>query len=116
MCFAGRDGTEEFKGVGHSEDAHQMLRKYKIGVLPEGERAEEADADESGWYGAHVGHNLCRILFFVPVLQRTRCVPFSVLDVDCCHLALLFFMVLPPGHHPDPHTSAHSLLPSLNAH
>ncbi|KPJ10651.1 Cytochrome b5 type B [Papilio machaon] len=32
--FAGKDGTTGFEDVGHSQDAREMLVKYKIGTLP----------------------------------------------------------------------------------
>ncbi|XP_013162143.1 PREDICTED: cytochrome b5-like isoform X2 [Papilio xuthus] len=32
--FAGKDGTKGFEDVGHSQDAREMLVKYKIGTLP----------------------------------------------------------------------------------
>ncbi|CAH2041701.1 unnamed protein product, partial [Iphiclides podalirius] len=34
---AGEDGTQGFEDVGHSEDARELLKKYKIGTLPAGE-------------------------------------------------------------------------------
>ena len=34
----GRDATLQFKSVGHSEDAVEMLRPYLVGILPEEER------------------------------------------------------------------------------
>ena len=35
LDFAGKDATESFNDVGHSNDAKQMLTEYKIGVLSE---------------------------------------------------------------------------------
>lgn len=32
---AGKDGTEAFEDVGHSTDARDMMKKYKIGELHE---------------------------------------------------------------------------------
>ncbi|KAK2722393.1 hypothetical protein QYM36_002809 [Artemia franciscana] len=32
---AGKDGTAEFEDVGHSSDARDMMKDYKIGVLDE---------------------------------------------------------------------------------
>ncbi|XP_041981100.1 cytochrome b5-like [Aricia agestis] len=34
---AGQDATQAFDDVGHSEDAKELLKKYKIGSLPPGE-------------------------------------------------------------------------------
>lgn len=39
--FAGLDGTTAFEDVGHSSDAREMMRKYKIGTLPLHERTKE---------------------------------------------------------------------------
>ena len=37
MESAGRDATNAFRGVGHSEEAVDMLKEYQIGVLVEEE-------------------------------------------------------------------------------
>ncbi|KAJ9584043.1 hypothetical protein L9F63_021620 [Diploptera punctata] len=37
---AGKDGTEAFEDVGHSTDAREMMKKYKIGDLVEEDRIE----------------------------------------------------------------------------
>ncbi|PSN39277.1 Cytochrome b5 [Blattella germanica] len=37
---AGKDGTEAFEDVGHSTDARDMMKKYKIGDLVEEDRIE----------------------------------------------------------------------------
>ncbi|KAJ0176287.1 hypothetical protein K1T71_008461 [Dendrolimus kikuchii] len=37
LDVAGKDGTQPFEDVGHSEDARIMMKKYKIGTLPPGE-------------------------------------------------------------------------------
>ncbi|RVE46597.1 hypothetical protein evm_008730 [Chilo suppressalis] len=39
--YAGKDGTQAFEDVGHSEDARELLKKFKIGLLPQGERAKD---------------------------------------------------------------------------
>lgn len=33
MEQAGKDGTEAFEDVGHSTDAREMMKKYKVGEL-----------------------------------------------------------------------------------
>lgn len=38
MENAGRDATTQFRSVGHSADAAEMLRPYLIGILPPRER------------------------------------------------------------------------------
>lgn len=35
MEQAGKDGTEAFEDVGHSTDARELMKKYKIGDLVE---------------------------------------------------------------------------------
>lgn len=37
---AGKDGTEAFEDVGHSTDARELMKKYKIGELVEEDRIE----------------------------------------------------------------------------
>jgi len=32
---AGKDGTEAFEDVGHSTDARELMKKYKVGELVE---------------------------------------------------------------------------------
>ncbi|CAK1585287.1 unnamed protein product [Parnassius mnemosyne] len=48
LGVAGQDGTQSFEDVGHSADARDLLKKYKIGTLPPGEiRNKVADPDNS---------------------------------------------------------------------
>lgn len=35
---AGKDGSEAFEDVGHSSDARELMKKYKIGEIVEAER------------------------------------------------------------------------------
>lgn len=35
---AGKDGSEAFEDVGHSSDARELMKKYKIGEIVEEER------------------------------------------------------------------------------
>jgi cytochrome b5 len=37
--FAGKDSTEAFDDVGHSQDAKDILKQYHIGTIVESERA-----------------------------------------------------------------------------
>ncbi|EDW71968.1 uncharacterized protein Dwil_GK10686 [Drosophila willistoni] len=46
---AGKDATENFEDVGHSNDAREMMRKYKIGELVESERTNVAQKSEPTW-------------------------------------------------------------------
>ncbi|XP_063625367.1 cytochrome b5-like isoform X2 [Cydia splendana] len=36
---AGSDATQAFEDVGHSEDARELLKQYKIGTLPDDEKS-----------------------------------------------------------------------------
>ncbi|XP_047997776.1 uncharacterized protein LOC125235304 isoform X2 [Leguminivora glycinivorella] len=38
---AGSDATQAFEDVGHSEDARELLKQYKIGSLPDDEKAKQ---------------------------------------------------------------------------
>jgi len=40
---AGRDATEPFEDVGHSTDARDMMKSFKIGEIVEAERTKEDD-------------------------------------------------------------------------
>ncbi|SPP75716.1 cytochrome b5 [Drosophila guanche] len=46
---AGKDATENFEDVGHSNDAREMMTKYKIGELVESERTSVAQKSEPTW-------------------------------------------------------------------
>ncbi|XP_033607620.1 cytochrome b5 isoform X2 [Cryptotermes secundus] len=56
---AGNDGTEAFEDVGHSTDARELMKKYKIGEVVEEDRIEthekklswqpEKDSSSSGY-------------------------------------------------------------------
>nr|QCO70247.1 cytochrome b5 [Locusta migratoria] len=46
---AGKDGTEAFEDVGHSTDARDMMKKYKIGELVEEDRVETKVKPPVNW-------------------------------------------------------------------
>ncbi|KAL7725941.1 hypothetical protein ACLKA6_017986 [Drosophila palustris] len=46
---AGKDATENFEDVGHSNDAREMMKKYKIGELVASERTSVAQKSEPTW-------------------------------------------------------------------
>ncbi|EDW02069.1 cytochrome b5 [Drosophila grimshawi] len=46
---AGKDATENFEDVGHSNDAREMMKKFKIGELVESERTKVAQKSEPTW-------------------------------------------------------------------
>lgn len=46
---AGKDGTEAFEDVGHSSDARDMMKKYKIGELVEEDRIETQEKPTVNW-------------------------------------------------------------------
>lgn len=37
--YAGKDSTQEFDDVGHSQDAKDILKTYHVGTIVESERA-----------------------------------------------------------------------------
>jgi len=46
---AGKDATENFEDVGHSSDAREMMKKYKIGELVHEERTSIPEKSEPTW-------------------------------------------------------------------
>lgn len=46
---AGKDATENFEDVGHSSDAREMMKKYKIGELVAEERTSVPEKSEPTW-------------------------------------------------------------------
>ena len=57
---AGKDATEDFEDVGHSNEARKQLKAFEKGELPPSERAAAAKSSEGG--GGGMG------LLLVPVL------------------------------------------------
>ncbi|XP_011207274.1 cytochrome b5 [Bactrocera dorsalis] len=45
----GKEATENFEDVGHSSDAREMMKKYKIGELIESERTNVPQKSEPTW-------------------------------------------------------------------
>ncbi|XP_037947478.1 cytochrome b5 [Teleopsis dalmanni] len=45
----GKDATENFEDVGHSSDAREMMKKYKIGELVATERTNVPEKSEPTW-------------------------------------------------------------------
>ncbi|CAH2090104.1 unnamed protein product [Euphydryas editha] len=41
MDYAGKDGTQGFEDVGHSDDARELLKKFKIGTLSPEDRTKD---------------------------------------------------------------------------
>lgn len=52
MEQAGREATDAFEDVGHSSDARELMKKYKIGEVIEGERIKDSDKKKSNWADA----------------------------------------------------------------
>ncbi|XP_059470358.1 cytochrome b5 [Neocloeon triangulifer] len=46
---AGRDGTESFEDVGHSSDARELMKQYKIGELVEEDRKQQPSKENRSW-------------------------------------------------------------------
>ncbi|XP_063625366.1 cytochrome b5-like isoform X1 [Cydia splendana] len=47
---AGSDATQAFEDVGHSEDARELLKQYKIGTLPDDEKSPKPVPCNWKWY------------------------------------------------------------------
>lgn len=46
---AGKEATEAFEDVGHSSDAREMMKRYKVGELIESERKQIPVKKEPDW-------------------------------------------------------------------
>lgn len=46
---AGKEATEHFEDVGHSTDARDLMKKYKIGELIESERKAVPEKPQPDW-------------------------------------------------------------------
>ncbi|RWR99958.1 cytochrome B5-like protein [Dinothrombium tinctorium] len=49
--YAGKDATEAFEDVGHSDDAHEMLKQYLIGELEDSEKSSNVKNQTNGTDG-----------------------------------------------------------------
>jgi len=46
---AGKDATENFEDVGHSTDARELMKEYKVGTLTEQDRKNTQDKGPKPW-------------------------------------------------------------------
>lgn len=46
---AGKDASESFEDVGHSTDARDLMKRYKIGEVIESERTKVAERTPQYW-------------------------------------------------------------------
>ena len=46
---AGKESSEAFEDVGHSSDAREMMKKFKIGELIESERKKVPEKTHPDW-------------------------------------------------------------------
>ena len=49
---AGKDATEDYEDVGHSNEARKTLNKFEVGELPPSERVAASQSGSSGGGGA----------------------------------------------------------------
>lgn len=49
MEQAGKDATEAFEDVGHSTDARELMKRFKIGEVVESERKSTAEKSPQYW-------------------------------------------------------------------
>lgn len=47
----GKDASEDFDDVGHSNDAMELMKKYQVGVLVESERTNQSP--KKGWIAGY---------------------------------------------------------------
>lgn len=52
MEQAGKEATEAFEDVGHSTDARDLMKKYKVGELVESERKNIPEKSQPDWNSA----------------------------------------------------------------
>lgn len=50
----GKDATEEFEDVGHSNEARKALKPYEIGMLPPSEREAKSTSEGAGGGGGAI--------------------------------------------------------------
>lgn len=48
----GKDASEAFEDVGHSSDARELMKQYKVGVLREEDKAKTKKVEEKNFWGA----------------------------------------------------------------
>ncbi|XP_016941051.3 cytochrome b5 [Drosophila suzukii] len=65
---AGKDATENFEDVGHSNDARDMMKKYKVGELVESERTNVAQKSEPTWSTEQQGEESSVKSWLVPLV------------------------------------------------
>lgn len=46
---AGRDASESFEDVGHSTDARELMKRYKVGEVIESERTKVQEKTPQYW-------------------------------------------------------------------
>uniref|UniRef100_A0A6M2DUD4 Cytochrome b5 n=1 Tax=Xenopsylla cheopis TaxID=163159 RepID=A0A6M2DUD4_XENCH len=54
---AGKDGSEAFEDVGHSSDARELMKKYKIGEIVEHERKKTQQKAQPDWSNQQAGED-----------------------------------------------------------
>ncbi|KAF4513872.1 UNVERIFIED_CONTAM: hypothetical protein B566_EDAN017208 [Ephemera danica] len=64
---AGKDGTESFEDVGHSTDARELMKKYKIGELVEEDRKAPPSKETRSWESSGDGDNSSWRSWLIPI-------------------------------------------------
>ncbi|KAL5285812.1 CYB5A.2 family protein [Megaselia abdita] len=65
---AGKDATEHFEDVGHSTDARDMMKKFKIGELVESERKVVPEKSEPVWQNANSDSDQSAKSWLIPLV------------------------------------------------
>lgn len=65
---AGKDATEHFEDVGHSTDARDMMKKFKIGEIVESERKVVPEKSEPVWQNANGDNEQSAKSWLVPLV------------------------------------------------
>lgn len=65
---AGKEATEAFEDVGHSTDARELMKKYKIGELIESERKAIPEKPQPDWSSSEKKDDNSMKTWIVPIL------------------------------------------------
>ncbi|CAO1430269.1 unnamed protein product [Diamesa serratosioi] len=65
---AGKEATESFEDVGHSSDARELMKKYKVGELIESERKKVPEKTQPDWSSSEKQEENSLKQWLIPVL------------------------------------------------
>ncbi|GFG39196.1 hypothetical protein Cfor_04155 [Coptotermes formosanus] len=82
---AGKDGTEAFEDVGHSTDARDLMKKYKIGELVEEDRRDTQEKTLSWQPEKDERNQSWRYLHSLTMSKQDDCDGLTVFFLTECH-------------------------------